>query len=227
MRGLEMSMERVRVARVLLLLLIVVAPALGGCNMRAFPGLTTPAFALATPAPLPPPGAPLPLGAGLAPPGVPVVTYPTYRLDAGDRVRIIVFGQDNLSRLYNVDTAGRIAFPLIGNVEARGLTTTQLGSEIEGRLKKNYIKDPKVSVEVDLYRPFFILGEVNKPGQYSYANGMTIESAVAIGEGYTERARQRMVRLTRKFGGVQSTVMVPTDYPVQPGDTIYVLERFF
>ncbi len=227
MRGLERDMQRVLVARVLVLLILVVAPALGGCNMRAVPGLTTPAFALNTPAPLPPPGAPLPLGAGSAPPGVPVVTYPTYRLDSGDRVRIIVFGQDNLSRLYNVDTAGRIAFPLIGTVEARGLTTTQLGSEIEGRLKKNYIKDPKVTVEVDAYRPFFILGEVNKPGQYPYVNSMTVESAVAIAEGYTERAKQRMVRLTRKFGGVQSTVMVPTDYPVQPGDTIYVMERMF
>ena len=206
---------------------VVVAAGLGGCNMRAIPGLTTPAFALATPAPLPPPGAPLPLNAGSAPPGVPVITYPTYRLDSGDRVRIIVFGQDNLSRLYSVDTAGQIAFPLIGTVEARGLTTTQLASELEGKLKKNYIKDPKVTVEVDAYRPFFILGEVNKPGQYPYVNGMTVEGAVAIGEGYTERAKQRMVRLTRKFGGVNSTVMVPTDYPVQPGDTIYVLERFF
>jgi polysaccharide biosynthesis/export protein len=220
-------MRRVTVARVLLLLLVGVAPALGGCNLQAIPGLTTPAFALNTPAPLPPPGAPLPLGAGSAPPGVPVVTYPTYRLDSGDRVRILVFGQDNLSRLYSVDTAGRIAFPLIGNVEARGLSTTQLGSEIEGKLRKSYIKDPKVSVEVDAYRPFFILGEVTKPGQYPYVNGMTVESAVAIAEGYTERAKQRMVRLTRKFGGVMSTVMVPTDYPVQPGDTIYVLERFF
>ncbi len=221
-------MERVLVARVLLLLLaVVVGVGLCGCNMQAVPGLTTPAFALATPAPLPPPGAPLPLGAGSAPPGVPVVTYPTYRLDSGDRVRIIVFGQDNLSRLYSVDTSGRIAFPLIGTVEARGLSTVQLASGIAGKLKQNYIKDPKVTVEVDAYRPFFILGEVAKPGQYPYVNGMTVESAVAIAEGYTERAKQRMVRLTRKFGGVMSTVMVPTDYPVQPGDTIYVLERIF
>ncbi|MGZ5849858.1 MAG: polysaccharide biosynthesis/export family protein [Methyloceanibacter sp.] len=101
------------------------------------------------------------------------MTYPTYRLYSGDRVGIIVFGQDNLSRLYSVDTAGRIAFPLIGTVEARGLSTTQLASEIEGKLKKNYIKDPKVTVEVDAYRPFFILGEVTKPRQYPYVNGMT------------------------------------------------------
>jgi protein involved in polysaccharide export with SLBB domain len=117
------------------------------------------------------------------------------------RVRIIVFGQDNLSRLYSVDTAGRIAFPLIGTDEARGLSTTQLGSEIEGELRKNYIKDPKVSVEADAYRPFFILGEV-KAGAISLRQR---KSAVAVAEGYTERAKQRMVRLTRKFGGMMST----------------------
>ena len=71
------------------------------------------------------------------------------------------------------------------------------------------------------------MGEVNKPGGYPYVNGMTAEAAVAIAEGYTERAKKRMVRLTRRFGGVNSTVMVPTGYPVQPSDTIYVLERFF
>ena len=160
-------------------------------------------------------------------PGAPANPYPTYRLDSGDRVRITVFGQDNLSRLYNVDTSGRIALPLIGQVEARGLTTPQVANEIADKLRRNYVKDPKVTVEVDTYRPFFILGEVNKPGQYPYVNAMTVESAVAIAEGYTARAKQRMVRLTRRFGGVMSTVMVPTDYPVQPGDTIYVLERFF
>ncbi len=195
--------------------------------MRAIPGLKTPDFALSTPAPLPPPG-PLPLtraSAGI--PGAPAVPYPTYRLDSGDRLRVIVFGQDNLSRLYSVDTSGSVALPLIGPVRARGLTTAQLANDIANELKRNYIKDPKVSVEVETYRPFFILGEVNKPGQYPYVNGMTVEAGVAIAEGYTERAKQRMVRLTRKFGGVMSTVMVPTDYPVQPGDTIYVLERFF
>lgn len=102
-----------------------------------------------------------------------------------------------------------------------------LARDYSGRAEAQYIKDPKVSVEVETYRPFFILGEVHKPGQYPYVNAMTVEAAVAIAEGYTDRAKKRMVRLTRRFGGVMSTVMVPTDYPVQPGDTIYVLERFF
>ena len=140
-------------------------------------------FLVSTPAPLPPPG-PLALTPATGSiPDVPAVPYGTYRLDSGDRVRVIMFGQDNLSRVY--------------------------------------------SVEVETYRPFFILGEVHKPGQYPYVNAMTVEAAVAIAEGYTERAKKRVVRLTRRFGGVMSTVMVPTDYPVQPGDTIYVLERFF
>lgn len=187
----------------------------------------TPDYALATPAPLPPPGASIPAGGGYAPPGFPVNPSEPYRLDSGDRVRVIVFGQDNLSRLYSVDASGYVAMALVGPVLARNLTTRQLANEIARRLQEKYVKEPKVSVEVETYRPFFILGEVRKPGQYSYVNAMTVENAVAIGEGYTERARQRMVRLTRRFDGVMSTVMVPTDYPVQPGDTIYVLERFF
>ena len=160
-------------------------------------------------------------------PGVPANPYGVYRLDSGDGLRVIVFGQDNLSRVYSVDTSGNISMPLIGSVRARGLSTVQLGLDLEAELRRKYIKDPKVSVEVEVYRPFFILGEVRRPGQFPYVNGMTVEGAVAIAEGYTERAKKRMVRLTRKFGGLMSTVMVPTDYPVQPGDTIYVLERFF
>jgi polysaccharide export outer membrane protein len=176
---------------------------------------------------LPPPN-PLPLTPEAAAySGAPANPYGTYRLDSGDRLRIIVFGQDNLSRVYSVDTSGSVSLPLIGTVRARGLSTVQLSIDIEAELRRKYIKDPKVSVEVEAYRPFFILGEVRRPGQYPYVNAMTVEGAVAIAEGYTERAKKRMVRLTRKFGGINSTVMVPTDYPVQPGDTIYVLERFF
>jgi polysaccharide biosynthesis/export protein len=219
--------RRVGAARIALLALAVVAAALSGCNRSAIPGLTTPDFALATPAPLPPPG-PLPLTpAAAGVPGVPANPYGSYRLDSDDRVRVIVFGQDNLSRIYAIDASGSISMPLVGEIRARGITTVQLALDIEAQLRRKYIKDPKVSVEVETYRPFFILGEVKRPGGYPYVNGMTVEAAVAIAEGYTERAKKRMVRLTRRFGGVNSTVMVPADYPVQPGDTIYVLERFF
>jgi polysaccharide export outer membrane protein len=222
-----LGMQRVGAARVAVLALAVVAAALGGCNRSAIPGLTTPDYALSTPAPLPPPPplaiTPGPPGA----PGVPANPYGVYRLDSGDRLRVIVFGQDNLSRVYSVDTSGNVSMPLIGSVRARGLSTVQLGLDIEAELRRKYIKDPKVSVEIDAYRPFFILGEVRRPGGYPYVNAMTVEGAVAIAEGYTERAKKRVMRLTRKFGGLMSTVMVPPDYPVQPGDTIYVLERIF
>jgi polysaccharide export outer membrane protein len=222
-----LGMQRVGAARVAVLALAVVAAALGGCNRSAIPGLTTPDYALSTPAPLPPPPplaiTPGPPGA----PGVPANPYGVYRLDSGDRLRVIVFGQDNLSRVYSVDTSGNVSMPLIGSVRARGLSTVQLGLDIEAELRRKYIKDPKVSVEIDAYRPFFILGEVRRPGGYPYVNAMTVEGAVALAEGYTERAKKRVMRLTRKFGGLMSTVMVPPDYPVQPGDTIYVLERIF
>lgn len=210
----------------LLLLTLVATALLGGCNMTAFPGLATPDLALGTPAPLPPPPEKTePRSAGI--PGAPVNPYPVYTLDSGDHVRIVVFGQDNLSRVYNVDTSGYVSLPLIGPVLARGRTTTELARVVADQLKQKYVKDPKVTAEVDVYRPFFILGEVKRPGQFPYVNSMTVETAVAIAEGYTERANERMVRLTRRFGGVMSSVMVPTDYPVQPGDTIYVMERLF
>jgi polysaccharide export outer membrane protein len=206
---------------------MIVAAGLSGCaNKRAIPGLTTPNWALATPAPLPKPPIPT-VSARAGIPGLPVNPFDRYTLDSGDRVRVTVFGQDNLSRVYSVDSAGYVAMPLVGGLRARDVTTFQLASAIAASLRSKYVKDPKVTVEIETYRPFFILGEVKKAGQFPYVNGLTVEAAVAIAEGYTERASLRKMRITRKFGGVQSTVMVPPDYPVMPGDTIYVLERFF
>ena len=158
-------------ARVILIVLLVAA-AVGGCQLRAIPGLLTPSMALATPAPLPPPGAVAAAPVG-AIPGMPVVVNERYTLDSGDKVRIVVFGQDNLSRVYGVDGSGYISMPLIGAVCARGLTTFQLASAIAGQLRQKYVKDPKVTAEVETYRPFFILGEVKKPGQFAYVNGMS------------------------------------------------------
>jgi polysaccharide export outer membrane protein len=97
-------------------------------------------------------------------PGTPANPYASYRLDSGDRGRVIVFGQDNLSRVYSVDASGSVSLPLIGPMLARGLTPLELADEIGAELRRKYIKDPKVSVEIDTYRPFFILGEVNGRG---------------------------------------------------------------
>ena len=150
-----------------------------------------------------------------------------YALDSGDRLRVIVFGQDTLSRLYTIDGGGYISMPLIGAVRARGLSTFELERKIADRLQQRYVRDPKVTVEIASYRPFFILGEVRNAGQFPFVNGMTIQTAVAIAGGFTERANEKKVQLTRRMHGEIAKITVPTDYPVQPGDTIYVKERFF
>jgi polysaccharide export outer membrane protein len=150
-----------------------------------------------------------------------------YRLDSGDRLRIVVFGQEGLSTTYIVDAGGAITMPLIGPIRARGLTTRDLAGAIAARLRQGYIREPHVAVEVETHRPFFILGEVTHPGQYPYVAHMTVETAVAIAGGFTPRARKGEVTITRPADGESARAEVPLSYPVQPGDTINVAERWF
>jgi polysaccharide export outer membrane protein len=150
-----------------------------------------------------------------------------YTLDSGDKLRIVVFGQDALSNNYTVDAQGVVTLPLIGAVEARGLTTSQLGGAIAGRLKSGYVRDPSVAVEIETYRPFFVLGEVTYPGQYPYVPNMTVENAIAIAGGFTPRASKDKVTITRKVQGVPARFALPLRHPLRPGDTIQVSERWF
>jgi polysaccharide export outer membrane protein len=150
-----------------------------------------------------------------------------YTLDSGDKLRVVVFGQDGLTNSYSVDAGGSITMPLIGGVKARGLTTGELSAAITARLRQGYIRDPAVAVEVESYRPFFILGEVTYPGQYPYVANMTIETAVAIAGGFSPRAFHQQVELTRTVHGATTRSTVPVTTPVQPGDTISVSERWF
>ncbi len=150
-----------------------------------------------------------------------------YTLDSGDKLRIVVFGQDTLSNTYTVDAAGLVTMPLIGGVPARGLTTQQLSGAIAGRLKVNFLRDPSVAVEVDTYRPFFVLGEVTYPGQYPYVPHMTVEKAIAIAGGFTPRASKDTVTVTRKFQGLPGRLKLPMQSPVMAGDAITVGERWF
>jgi polysaccharide export outer membrane protein len=152
---------------------------------------------------------------------------PSYTLDAGDKLRITVFGQEGLTNSYTVDAGGNVNLPLIGTIPARGVTTQQLASLISQRLKQGYVREPHVSVEVETYRPFFILGEVNTPGQYPYVANMTAEAAIAIAGGFSPRANKRKVELTRNSGGQQIHGEVPLNYPLRPGDTVVVKERWF
>ncbi len=150
-----------------------------------------------------------------------------YRLDSGDLLRITVFEQDDLSNTYSVDKAGYIAFPLVGSVAARGRTIKEVEGDVAGRLADGYIRQPDVSVQVDQYRPFFIMGEVNTAGQYTYVPGMTVQNAIAISGGYSPRALQGSVDITRSVNGKVMTGRVPITDPILPGDTIYLRERLF
>jgi polysaccharide export outer membrane protein len=150
-----------------------------------------------------------------------------YTLDSGDRLRISVFGQDGLTNSYAVDAAGNITMPLIGSVPARGLTPPQLSKSISERLRQGYIREPHVTLEIEAYRPFFILGEVTTPGQYAYVANMTAETAVAIAGGFGPRADKSQVSISRNLGGQLTQGMVPLTYPLRPGDTVRIPERWF
>jgi hypothetical protein len=150
-----------------------------------------------------------------------------YTLDSGDRLRITVFGQDGLTNSYAVDAAGYITMPLIGPVPARGLTPDQLSQSISERLRQGYIREPHVALEIEAYRPFFILGEVTTPGQYPYVANMTVETAVAIAGGFGPRADKSKVALSRTMNGQTTKATVPLTYPLRPGDTIRIPERWF
>jgi polysaccharide export outer membrane protein len=175
----------------------------------------------------------LPLGlAGCAapravPPPLAAAFDEPYVLASGDRLRVNVFGQQNLTSSYAVEPDGAIAMPLVGRLKVEGQTSDQVRSGIETKLKSGFLRDPNVSVEIESYRPFFILGEVTQSGQYPYVAGMTAQSAVAIANGFSPRAVQDRVELTRRIGDRVYKAEVPLTYPIRPGDTVTALERWF
>ena len=151
-----------------------------------------------------------------------------YRLGAGDRVRVTVFEQEGLTNTYSVDQSGYFAFPLIGAVPARGShRAADRRRRSPAKLRKGYLRDPDVSVEIDRYRPIFVMGEVGAAGQYSYVPGLTVQKAIAVAGGFSPRANQGNVDITRDINGKVMTGRVRTSDPLLPGDTIYVRERLF
>lgn len=151
----------------------------------------------------------------------------SYRLGPGDRVKVTVFGHDDLSGEFAIDGAGRLSLPLIREVTAAGISAADLELVIAGKLKPDYVKNPRVSVEVLTYRPFYIIGEVKNPGSYPYVSGMTVVNAVALAGGFTYRADDRKVTVIRGSNDEQSKRQVGLQTPVLPGDVIRVGERFF
>jgi len=158
---------------------------------------------------------------------MPVAYDTAYQLDAGDKLRVVVYGQEGLTNTYAISAGGSITMPLIGAVPARGRTPAGLAADITARLRNGFIRDPSVAVEIDAYRPFFILGEVAAPGQYPYVPNMSVESAVAIAGGFSPRARRDSVTLTHTDRTGSMRVVVPLGTAISPGDTILVGERWF
>lgn len=157
----------------------------------------------------------------------PVQYDASYHLDAGDKLRVVVYGQEGLTNTYAIDAGGSITMPLIGAVAARGRTPAGLAADIGARLRAGFIRDPSVAVEIEAYRPFFILGEVAAPGQYPYVPNMTVESAVAIAGGFSPRARRDRVTVTHTDASGTGRYVVPPGTPLSPGDTVLVGERWF
>jgi polysaccharide export outer membrane protein len=151
-----------------------------------------------------------------------------YHLGSGDKLRITVYNEPALTGEYSVTPAGAVAFPLIGAVDVANRTIEQVTADIARRLNAGYVQDSRVSIEVLNFRPFYILGEVNKPGEYPYSSGLTVEKAVALAGGFTYRANSRVVFVRRNNGADEGSVALRgTPVGVQPGDTIRIGERYF
>ena len=151
-----------------------------------------------------------------------------YRLGPGDQVRLVVFDQPQLSDVYNVDASGSISVPLVGSVKVGHRTTQQVERIIVDNLRsRDILKEPRLSMEVVAYRPFYILGEVENPGQYPFVAGMVVEKAVAAAGGYTIYASKKRMRITREERDGPVTFRASMLEPVFPGDSIYVGERVF
>jgi polysaccharide export outer membrane protein len=228
-------MAPVRVARAFRLPVIaaMTALALSGCMRRNAPVAVAPQSTLdsmaygrgvAAPVAVAPVAVPV---AYAAPVPVPVSYDAPYHLDAGDKLRVVVYGQEGLTNTYAISAGGTITMPLIGAVPARGRTPQGLASDIAARLRNGFIREPSVAVEVESYRPFFILGEVQAPGQYPYVPNMTAESAVAIAGGYSPRAKRDRVTVTHTDASGTSRAIVSPSTPIAPGDTVLVGERWF
>ena len=216
----------------LLLIALAITLATSGCMRKRAPrpvAVAQPAIMAPTEPAQMPPSVVMgpPAGPGPASPTAAMAAEPAYILGSGDKLRIVVFGQDGLSNSYAVDAAGNITMPLIGAVYAREHTTAALSQDIAGKLRNGYIREPHVAVEVEAYRPFFILGEVTAPGQYPYVANMTAETAIAIAGGFSPRASKAKVEVSRAVDGQLYRGKVPLSFPLRPGDTIQVSERWF
>jgi polysaccharide export outer membrane protein len=149
-----------------------------------------------------------------------------YALDTGDVVRVTVYGEPEVTKSYTVDDGGAISLPLVGAIRVRGLTTQMAAAQITAALANGYIRDPSVAVEIETYRPFFIQGAVKTGGQFSYVYGMTVRAAISTAGGFSETADRTRAIVYRRQGKEMVKGVVQLDFPIYPGDTVVVLERW-
>ncbi len=151
----------------------------------------------------------------------------SYVLGPADKMRVIVFGEDALSGEFVISGGGKVSLPLVGEVQAAGLTVRQFQDEVQNALKEGYLKDPRVSAEVLTFRPYYILGEVMTPGRYPFTDGLTVINAVAAAGGFTYRAKSSRVFIKRIGEHIEREYDLKGNTPVMPGDTIRIPERLF
>jgi len=151
----------------------------------------------------------------------------SYILGPNDRIRLKVYGETDISGEYEIDNTGQVSIPLAGHIRAAGATTRQLEKSIASALSKGIVRDPRVNVEIAQYRPYYILGEVKKSGEYPYRHGLTVMDAVASAVGFTSRANENKVVLRRSGAGAEETFPLDAPVLVFPGDNIRIPERYF
>ena len=156
-----------------------------------------------------------------------VETKGPYQLDTGDAVRVTVYGDAELSSTYRIDDSGSIAFPLVGAVQVRGQTTQGAAGRLAGALANGFMRNPNVAVEVAEYRPFFIQGEIGNAGQFPYVYGMTVRAAISTAGGFSDTADRNHAVVYRRQGNQMVKGSVDLDFPIFPGDTIVIQERWF
>jgi protein involved in polysaccharide export with SLBB domain len=157
----------------------------------------------------------------------PATSAESYILGPNDRIRLKVYGESDITGEYEINNSGQVSIPLAGHIKAAGATTRQLEKAIASALAKGIVRDPRVNVEIAQYRPYYILGEVKKSGEYPYRHGLTVMDAVATAGGFTYRANENKVLLRRSGAGVEETLPLDAPVPVFPGDNIRIPERYF
>ena len=155
-----------------------------------------------------------------------VETKGPYALDTGDMVRVTVYGEVELTKSYKVDDGGAISLPLVGPVPVRGLTTQQAAANVTAALADGYIREPSVAMEIEQYRPFFIQGAVKTAGQFPYVYGMSVRAAISTAGGYSDTADRTRAIVYRRQGKEMVKGVVRLDFPIYPGDTIVISERW-